>query len=63
MILSLEQIVSYLNYFGIYLNKDYISFYEQAIIFGLGNIFWLILLFFLFYVLYKLFSRLVNSLF
>lgn len=63
MILSLEQIVSYLNHFGIYLNKDYMSFYEQAIIFGLGNIFWLILLFFLFYVLYKLLSRLVNSLF
>lgn len=63
MILTLEQIIRYLHYFEIYLIRGSLTLYEEAILFGLGNLVWFVFLFLMFYVLYKIFGRLINSLF
>ena len=63
MILSLEQIIRYLHHYEIYLIRDSLTLYEESILFGLGNLVWFVFLFLIFYVLYKILSRVVNSLF
>ena len=63
MILSLEQIIRYLHHYEIYLVRSSMTLYEEAILFGLGNLVWLVFLFLMFYVLYKILGRVVNSLF
>lgn len=63
MILSIEQILRYLHHFGIYIMQDSMTLYEQSMLFGLGNLVWLVLLFFLFYVIYKIGVRVISKLF
>ena len=63
MILSIEQIIRYLHHYGIYLIRESMTLYEESILFGLGNLVWFVFLFLMFYVLYKILSRVVNSLF
>lgn len=63
MILSIEQIIRYLHHYGIYLIRESMTLYEESILFGLGNLVWFMFLFLMFYVLYKIFGRVVNSLF
>ena len=63
MILTLEQIIRYLHHYGIYLIRDSLTLYEESMLFGLGNLVWFVFLFFIVYFLYKIFGRLVNSLF
>ena len=63
MILTLEQIIRYLHHFEIYLIRESLTYYEESILFGLGNLVWFVLLFIIFYFLYKILSRVVNSLF
>ena len=63
MILTLEQIIRYLHHFEIYLIRESLTYYEESILFGLGNLVWFVLLFLIFYVLYKILGRVVNSLF
>ena len=63
MILTIEQIIRYLHHFEIYLTRGSMTLYEEAILFGLGNLVWFVFLFLMFYVLYKILGRVVNSLF
>lgn len=63
MILSIEQIIRYLHHYGIYLIRESMTLYEESILFGLGNLVWFVFLFLMFYVLYKILGRVVNSLF
>lgn len=63
MILSLDVIFNILKHYDILLIRDSLSNFELSILFGLGNLTWFVLLFFLFYILYKILSRIVNSLF
>lgn len=63
MIISLEQIIRYLHHYEIYLIRDSLTLYEESILFGLGNLVWFVFLFLIFYVLYKILGRVVNSLF
>ena len=63
MVLSLEQIIRYLHHYGIYLIRESMTLYEEAILFGLGNLVWFVFLFLMFYILYKILSRVSNSLF
>lgn len=63
VILTLDQIVRYLSMYGIDISIDLLTSFEKALLFGIGNIFWLLLLFLIFYVLYKVFSRIINFIF
>lgn len=63
VILTLDQIARYLSMYGVDINIDLLTGFEKALIFGIGNIFWLLLLFLIFYVLYKVFSRIINFIF
>lgn len=63
MILTIEQIIRYLHHYEIYLIRDSLTLYEESILFGLGNLVWFVFLFLLFYILYKILGRVVNSLF
>ena len=63
MILSIEQIIRYLHHYDIYLIRESMTLYEEALLFGLGNLVWFVFLFLMFYVLYKILGRVVNSLF
>lgn len=63
MILSIEQIIRYLHHYDIYLIRESMTLYEESILFGLGNLVWFVFLFLMFYVLYKILGRVVNSLF
>lgn len=63
MLIGLDQIVYYLSLFGINLDILYLTSFQQSIIFILSNI--LLILFMLFWLvlIWKVFSRVINSLF
>ena len=63
IILTLDQISRYLEYFGINLSYTLLTPYEQSILFILANILWWVIVGFMFYVVYKIFSRLINAIF
>lgn len=63
IILTLDQISRYLEHFGIDIPYMLLTPYEQSILFILGNILWWFIIGFMFYVVYKIFSRLINAIF
>ena len=63
MVLSLDQIIRYLHHYDIYLIRESMTLYEEAILFGLGNLVWFVFLLLIFYFLYKILRRVANSLF
>lgn len=63
IILTIDRIISYLNYFNIPVTIDSLSLFEQSLLLIYGNMFWILLLLFWFNVSCKLLSRLINFLF
>jgi len=63
MLITLDQIIRYLNIFGLQVNSIYLTYFEESILFIVGNILWILFLLFWFILIWKVFSRLVNSLF
>ena len=63
MLISLDQIVRYLNEFGLSIDVMYISSFEQSILFISGNLLFILFCLFWLLLVWKVFSRVVNSLF
>ena len=63
MLISLDQIVRYINEFGLYIDTFYMTSFEKAILFTCGNLLFLIFCLFWLSLIWKVFSRVVNSLF